>query len=380
MILYFYVDGSPDNFYISNDKFIINKMKVKLSLVFSFLIISCGCESDNNNFPKEEYFWEEITLEEARLNETLISEAFERAENLNFIYSIIVIRYNKIAAERYFHGHERDLPTNIRSVSKSFLSAAIGIAVEKGIVSIMDKLTDIFPVYNPLIIDSGFFDITLENLIKMKSGLDRDKRIYSIVTESDNWLSTIFKMNLVSSPGSEFNYSTPGTHLLSAILSRASGSTSLAFMTENLLSGMGIEVNYWQQDPQGIYFGGNNMHFTTRNMALLGLLYMNNGKLNNTQIVPGLWITKSLNDYSGELGDWGVLKGVGYSYLWWLGEINEYNVFTAIGHGGQFVLCIPELEMVIATNAHSDVWWEEANLQELSILNLIGGYIIPAAK
>ena len=114
-------------------------------------------------------------------------------------------------------------------------------------------------------------------------------------------------------------------------------------------------------------------------MAVLGLLYLNNGKLNNVQIVPEWWINESWQNYSGGIGDWGILKKVGYGCLWWLGEIQDKNVFIAIGHGGQFVLCIPDLNMIVATNAHSDIWWEEANEQELEILNIIGNFIIPAA-
>ena len=327
----------------------------------------------------EEYTWEEVTLEESRLDARLIAQAFEQAENLSFIYSIIVIRDGKIAAERYFNGCKRNTPNNIRSVSKSFLSAAIGIAVNKGIISLDERLTEIISDYNSVINDTRFFNINLDHLIKMQSGLDRDVNIYSLVTESENWLSTIFKMNLVSNPGNKFIYSTPGTHLLSAVLSKSSGFTTLEFLNDNLLSKMRVDVNSWQQDPQGIYFGGNNMHFTTRNMAVLGLLYLNNGKLNNVQIVPEWWINESWQNYSGGIGDWGILKKVGYGCLWWLGEIQDKNVFIAIGHGGQFVLCIPDLNMIVATNAHSDIWWEEANEQELEILNIIGNFIIPAA-
>jgi len=185
-------------------------------------------------------------------------------------------------------------------------------------------------------------------------------------------------MNLISSPGEKFKYTTPGTHLLSAALTKASGVSSLEFAKDNLLLQMGIGINRWERDPQGIYFGGNNMHFTTRNMAVLGLLYLNSGNLNGNQIVPEDWIEHSLNDHTGGIGNWGVMKNVGYGYLWWLGEINNYKIFTGIGHGGQFVLCVPDLDLIVATNAHSNIWWEEANEQELAILNIIGNYIIPA--
>ena len=105
---------------------------------------------------------------------------------------------------------------------------------------------------------------------------------------------------------------------------------------------------------------------------------MNNGKLSEEQIVPKTWIEESLIDHTSGSGTWGVMKNLGYGYLWWLGKIDDYRVFYAIGHGVQFVLCVPDLNLIDVTNANSDIWWEEANTQELAILNIIGNYIIPA--
>jgi CubicO group peptidase (beta-lactamase class C family) len=214
----------------------------------------------------------------------------------------------------------------------------------------------------------------------MKSGLDKDVNLYMEVVYSPNWLSTILGQRLVSNPGEKFIYSTPATHLLSAILTRASGKNSFDFVTENLLLPMETELSDWEKDPQGIYFGGNNMYFTTRNMAALGLIYLNNGSLNSRQIVPTSWVNESLKEHSNGLGDWGIMNNIGYGYLWWLGEIANYKVFAAIGHGGQFILCVPELDLIVATNAYSNIGWDQANIQELEILNIIGTYIIPAVK
>ena len=185
-------------------------------------------------------------------------------------------------------------------------------------------------------------------------------------------------MSLVNNPGEKFIYSTPGTHLLSAVITKVSGKSSLQYITTNLTEKMEIAINDWEKDPQGIYFGGNNMYLTTRNMAVLGLLYMNSGKLNNEQIIPKEWVDESLIYHNRGSNNWGVLKNIGYGYLWWLGQIGEYQIYTAIGHGGQFVLCVPTLNLIIATNAASNIWWDEANEQELAILDIVGNYILPA--
>jgi len=356
-------------------------MKEKFFLIVFLIIIISGCttESDEkNNFMQ--YKWEVAEPSELDIDASQIESALNQAENLEYLYSIIVIRRGKIVAEKYFNGYSKNSYYKIKSVSKSFLSAAYGIAINQGVILLDDKLTDILNEHTFNINDTRYFNVTIDQLLKMKGGLDKDLNIYSTVVNSDNWLSTIFQLNLVNNPGEKFVYSTPGTHLLSAALTTASGISSLKFVKTNLLNKMKIGINDWEQDPQGIYFGGNNMCFTTRNMAVLGLLYLNKGTLNNIQIVPELWVDESLKDYTGGIGNWGVMKNIGYGYLWWLGEINEYSCFTAIGHGGQFVLCVPELDLIVATNAYSNIWWEEANVQEVTILNLIGNYIIPAVN
>jgi len=354
-------------------------MKEKCLRVILLIIFISACSTESNekiNFLQ--YEWEVARPGELGIDENQIQTAFLKCVELSYLNSILIIRHGKIASEKYFNGYNKNSFYTIRSVSKSFLSAAIGIAIDQGIISFEDKLTEIMSEFKMVINDDRFYDVTIGHLIKMKSGLNNDRNIYFPVVNSNNWLSKIFQLNLTNNPGEKFVYSTPGTHLLSAVLTIASGFSSLDFVSENLLVKMGIEINDWEKDPQGIYFGGNNMYFTTRNMAVLGQLYLNNGLLNNTQIVPKYWVEESLKDQSGGIGNWGVLRNIGYGYLWWLGEINDYKIFIAIGHGGQYILCVPDLDLIVATNASLNIGWGEANNQELAILQLIGDYIIPA--
>ena len=356
-------------------------MKEKfLNYIFlAILLFACSTENEKNtSFNK--YEWKSSNFSEQNIDSTQIKSAFNEASKLDYIYSMLVIRNGDIVAEKYFNGKSKDSYYKIRSVSKSFLSAGLGIAINNGVLLKDEKLLSILPEFKTKINDSRYSDVKIDHLIKMRAGLQGDRDIYSTVFNSSDWLSAIFNLPLISDPGTRYKYSTPSTHLLSAALSKSSDKTSLEFLTELLTSKMGIEINDWEQDPQGIYFGGNNMYFTTRNMAVLGLLYLNNGMLNGKQIVPKTWVEESLLDYTNGLGNWGVLENIGYGYLWWTGTIKNYQIFTAIGHGGQFVLCVPDLNLIVATNAYSNIWWEEANEQELAILNIIGNYIIPAVN
>lgn len=355
-------------------------MKQKFLILFFIVLFLLSCITEVDEPSATQYNWEVSSAEELNMDKELIDAAFLEADKLNYIFSLLVIRKGKIAAEKYYNGHDKNSENNIRSVSKSYLSAATGIAINKGIIAENSKLTNIIEVTESQINDNRFNDITVNHLLEMKSGLDKDVNLYMEVVNSSNWLSTIFGQSLVNRPGEKFIYSTPATHLLSAILTKASGKSSFDFVTENLLVPMGTELNGWEKDPTGIYFGGNNMYFTTRNMAVLGLVYLNDGKLNSKQIVPSSWIKESLIENTHGIGNWGDMKNIGYGYLWWLGEIEKHKVFSAIGHGGQFVLCVPELDLIVATNAYSNVVWNQANIQELEILNIIATYIIPSVK
>jgi len=213
----------------------------------------------------------------------------------------------------------------------------------------------------------------------MRAGFDHERNNYFQIYNSSNWLKATIELPFLYDPGTKFSYNTFQTHLLSAIITKASGMSTKKFADKYLLEKMNIEVAAWEQDPQGYYFGGNSMYFTPRNMARLGYLYMSSGRLNGKQIVPAEWVEESLTNYTHFTeNNWGALHNYNYGYLWWLGEINEYEVFLAIGHGGQFVINFPELNMVVVTTAEWYVEWDTADQQEQSILNIVADYIVPA--
>ncbi len=356
-------------------------MKKFISIIFLFFpLISCSTDPDGDTNPNSND-WIISSPAEESLNNTLLEEGFDQAELLGYVNSIVVVLNGKIAAERYFNGGNIESYQTIRSVSKSFLSAFIGIAVEKGILRLDQKIVDFFPEYRVYINDYRFENITIDHLLKMRSGIQGDEDFYFTFTNSSNWVREILSSWLSFDPGTRMQYITAGTHLLAVILARACGKTALEFANENFFWDCNFEVRDWMQDPQGNYFGGNNIHLTTRDMAVLGLIYLNNGRLNGRQIVPEDWVEKSVVTYSGNSStSWGQMSKVGYGYLWWLGEVNGYRIFTAIGHGGQFVFCIPSLNMIIATQSYPNGDWESADEQERGVIDIIADYILPAVK
>jgi CubicO group peptidase (beta-lactamase class C family) len=240
-------------------------------------------------------------------------------------------------------------------------------------------MLDFFPEYVYQSIDPRKFDITIRHLLMMRMGIDVDENIYMQVYNSSNWVKTTIELPLLYNPGSRFLYNTYQTHLLSAIITKASGMSTMEFARRFLLSEMKIECAEWQQDPQGIYFGGNSMDFTPRSMARLGYLYLNNGNMYGKQIVPAEWVEESLTNFTNfNNATWGDLNDINYGYLWWLGKIKGYKVFLAIGHGGQFVVNFPELDMIVVTTAEWNLGWNTADQHERAILSIVANYIVTA--
>jgi CubicO group peptidase (beta-lactamase class C family) len=359
-------------------------MKIN-SIIFTFIIfLLFSCDYCTDESRGDTFEWQFSDPEDQNINANQIELALNEAENRSSIYAVLVARNGSIVAERYYRGYTNESAFNIRSVSKSFLSAITGIAYEEGYIeNLDDKMINYFPEYQDYVIDNRINDISIDHLLTMQGGMTHEHNNYMDLYLTNNWIRSTLEWPLSYYPGERMSYNTFHTHLLSGILTKATSSTTLDYGEEVLFDPLGIEIRDWEQDHQGIYFGGNSMFFTTRDMAALGHLYLNDGEINGIQIVPKQWVDKSLENSVPEWQSgwsWGSLSNGGYGYLWWLGELRGYEVFMAIGHGGQFVACFPELDMVIAINSNAYLGWTAANTNELIALDLIANWILPAVN
>ncbi|RKY99024.1 MAG: hypothetical protein DRQ13_02960 [Ignavibacteriae bacterium] len=348
-------------------------------LIFVLLLLSSCCEGPTGPSTSS-FIWQTSTPEEQGMNSQLLAEALAQGENRGFVDCILVIRNGYIVAEKYYNGFDKSIPHNVKSVSKSFLSAMTGIALRDGHIDNLNlKMLVFFTEHLYPTIDPRKFNITIRNLLMMRAGIDHERNNYSQIYNSSNWLKTTIEFPLLYDPGTTFSYNTFQTHLLSAIITKASGMNTRDFAEKNLLEKMNIELADWERGPQGYYFGGNSMHFTPRDMARLGYLYMHNGSLNGDQIVSAEWVEESLTNYTNfTSSNWGDLHNVNYGYLWWLGEIKNYEVFLAIGYGGQFVINFPDLNLIVVSTAEWHLGWDTADQHERSILSIVADYIVPA--
>ncbi|MFO7890602.1 MAG: serine hydrolase, partial [bacterium] len=355
----------------------------EISIVLLHTVCNLQAPVENNDLDSYEdlspYEWETSTLEEQGLNSLMINSALSEMYGMSYYYSFLIIRNGYLVVEQYYNGRTKYVMDPIYSVTKSYISAVIGIAIEEGYIESIDsKLLDFFPEYTNEITDSSKFDITIRHLLTMTSGFDQDTNISDDVEHADNMIASILTSDLQSDPGSDFLYSTYGTHLLSGIIEKTTGKSTLVYTSESLLAPLGINAVMWSKDQNDVYFGGAGMFLTPRDMARLGYLYLKNGTLDEEQIIPSTWIEKSITNHRNYTTEWSEMEEVGYGYLWWTGKLRGYRLFFASGLGGQSVIVFPELNMVIVTTM--DATYEEGSNQIQSFIHILDNYILPAVE
>jgi CubicO group peptidase (beta-lactamase class C family) len=274
------------------------------------------------------------------------------AAQLPRLYSLLVSIRGSIVFERYFHGASAARPANIKSASKSIVSALVGIAIDRKLIAGVRE--PIGPFFGDLLAGDANREkrqITIENLLTMQSGLaSTSNRNYGAWVQSGNWVRYALGRPLESLPGTRMAYSTGNTHLLSAILTKISGTNTWQFAQDSLARPLGFSLAQWPRDPQGVYFGGNDMLLTPRQMVTIGELYRNRGAVNGRQIVPAAWVDTSLvprvrSNFSEQM----------YGYGWWIREMAGVPTFYAWGFGGQFIIVVPSLEAVIVSTSAATV-------------------------
>jgi CubicO group peptidase (beta-lactamase class C family) len=309
-----------------------------------------------------------------------LEEVFLNAEQLPNLKSLIVYKDNSIIKEKYFHNGAADIEHDVRSVTKSVMSTLIGIAIDNGFIQSEDQTIDVF--LEPLVgnLDSAKSKIRIRDLLSMSSGFYSNELASS--SEYNNWISApnqllyTLSQPLVSQPGQTFYYNSGASHLLSIILTQATGMSSYNFAKQYLFQPLGISEHNWSTDKQGLNNGAAGLRLTPKDMLKIGILYLNGGIYNNTQVVPRSWITKAT---TAKITTGTVIPFASdYGYLWWNGRAHSRNYYFANGWGGQFIVVVPEHSLiVVASNEWSGIPSAIAGEQWYNTLNLIINEIIP---
>jgi CubicO group peptidase (beta-lactamase class C family) len=281
-----------------------------------------------------------------------LEPAVKAATELPRLHSLLVSQRGALILERYFNGRRSTSPSNIKSASKSVISALVGIAVSRGLIkNVRDPIAAYFPDQFKTVAEPARRAITIEDLLTMRSGLEStSNRNYGAWVQSGNWVRYALMRPLVAPPGTLMEYSTGNSHLLSAILTKTSGKNTWQFAQDALGYPLGFRLEPWPRDPQGIYFGGNDMLMAPRQMLAFGEMYLNDGRAGAVQVVPEKWVKDSFvprgrSRISDRL----------YGYGWWIREMAGHQAYYAWGFGGQFIVLVPDLRLVVVSTSASSV-------------------------
>ena len=365
---------------------------ISLIMIVSMLI-GCGgpsvAELDTVDYtPVTLEEWPVSTPEEQGLDPDLVAELYYNASQLETIYSLLVFKNGSLVAEDYFNGGTPDRQSKVQSVTKSITSALVGIAIEEGCIESVDqKMMDFFPELKSQITDPRKNEITIQQMLQMRAGFPWEESTPELMDLlfSGFHNDTFVHVPLVRDPGSDSEYSNLTPHILGIIIARACETDLKSFAVEHLFGPLDIEPGFWQQDWDGNYLGFADLDLSSTDMAKFGLLYLNEGKYNGEQIVPAEWVEESLQGYSEKTWKYRVgpnWKDNEYGYQWWSIKAGNYRYNLAWGHGGQQIVLIDELDLMVVLLAdalyaqHGDEPWKI----EKSNLNLVADFVASLPK
>jgi CubicO group peptidase (beta-lactamase class C family) len=293
--------------------------------------------------------WKISTPEAQGVDSRKLLEMFQdiKAKGGSGLHSVLIVKNGYLIAESYLAPYHKETLHNVKSATKSILSALVGIALEKKYLKSLDqKVADFYPEY---VNDPRKKDITLRHLLTMTAGLawSYDQETTSPVSPTD--LESWKVVPMRDAPGEKFEYNTMLAHMMSAILTKASGESTKELADSVLFGPLGISDEKWSQDNKGIYIGGSELFLRPRDMAKFGLLYLNKGVWNGRQIVPGAWVEESTSPKLSIGPDRYYPTVMRYGYWWWIPD----QSYQARGYNGQYIIVRPDLNIVVVVTGEN---------------------------
>lgn len=350
----------------------------RLAVVFCIAVAMMACcmsgsEAAQQHWPGKA--WEKVDAAKVGLDAPRLKKmvSFVRKEYPKFRSLLLVYKGRKVV-EEYFGGAGASHLQNVKSVTKSVMSALIGMAInDRAISSVEMPLSKVFPRELALVDEAKTKGaIRLKDLMTMRSGLDMDENspgMGDVFSGYRSWVSSILKLPMARVSGGEFHYSTCDTHLLSCAFTRLVGRPLLDYAKVRLFKPLGITSYRWSTDPEGNSFGGSELFLTPDGMARFGYLYLMMGQWNQRQLVPRKWVIESTKDSFSPDDE-------KYGYLWWLRSSQGYRTIYASGYGGQYIFIVPELDMVMVTT--QAISYEQDSRVYSAPMDLLDIFVVPS--
>jgi CubicO group peptidase (beta-lactamase class C family) len=365
-------------------------MNKRISLLFftlGFLLLLIGCGPSAAELEAVDYTplsrndWDVSTPEAEGLDPLLVAELYYDASELETIYSVLVVKNGRLIAEGYFNEGSVAQKALVQSAAKSVTSALVGIALDQGCLSSPEqKMFAFFPEYADQVTDPRKHDITIQDMLQMRAGFppeESDQALWEAVWSGD-YDHLVIDFPLTDDPGTSFQYSNLTAHWLGIIVARSCDTGLESFGQEHLFNPLGAELGSWRKDLDGYNWGAGELHLTARDAAKFGLLYLQDGEFAGNQIISADWVHDSLQTYSeNAYGNISGFKEIGYGYQWWSANVGDYPVNFAWGHGGQLIVLVDELEMVVVVTGDPfyEVYGSQSWKHEKANFKLVADFI-----
>ena len=289
-------------------------------------------------------------------------------KEIDTMNSFMLVRHGHVVAEGWWAPYDRDTPHVLYSLSKSFTSTAVGLAIADGKLNLDDPVIKFFPDEAPADPSVNLRAMRVRDLLRMNTG-NQVEALLLLNNSSDTWVTTFLKHPVPFKPGTHFLYNSPATYMLSAIVQKVTGMTVLDYLRPRLFNPLGFKDPVWVTSPQGMTAGAYGLSLRTEEIARFGELYLRKGTWNGKQLIPPAWIQEATSMQtstgSAPASDW----DQGYGYQFWR---SRHNSFRGDGAFGQFCMVIPELDAVVAITSGV------RSMQQ--VMNLVWDKLLPAMK
>lgn len=299
--------------------------------------------------------WQMSTPEEQGMDSAELAKIITYGKTKSFD-SLLISRHGRIVLDAYYAPYTRDIPHNLNSATKAVVSSLVAMLRKDGALdSFEHPLLDLFADRDAANVDQRKKAVTVQHLLDMTSGLEWDEgfeggRPQSLIDmgRSPDWVKFILDRPMSShAPGELFYYNSGNSHLLSALVTRLTGTATITYANARLFGPLGIAPPVWRRDPQGIAIGGFGLSLTPRDMAKIGYLYLRRGEWAGQQLLPTEWVdtlnhaTISMNARAD--------AGLTYHNQFW--ALPDRHVFMAVGYHCQVIMVLPDLDVVAAMTA-----------------------------
>ena len=348
-----------------------------VSKTFLIAILVCLCFENNYAQNKTDYTGNTLPLstpEAEGVSSAGILKFLDAVDKgKNELHSFVILRHGKIISQGWWSPYGKELKHVMFSVSKSFTSIGVGLAIAEHKLTLTDKVISFFPQSLPDTLSIYMKEMTVQDLLKMSAGMNTDPLFNA--RGSNDWPKTFMSAPVENKPGTIFKYNNMASFMLSAIVQKATGEKLVDYLKPRLFDPLGITNFTWDDAPGGYTFGAIGLKLRSDDMAKFGQMLLQKGKWNNKQIVPESWVAEATsfqimsnapeNKTPKELNDW----EQGYGYQFWRGR---NKTFRADGLGGQFIIVVPDKDAVVVLTCAATSTQEE--------LDLVWNNLLPAMQ